>query len=315
MKVLLVIIMGFTLFAHANEKKENSVTVYPALPTASSEGNKDINISKNIARIINFSEGIKSYAYSPDGKYLVAGNTGGIINIWDAVSGDLLSRIIGHTEHVSSITFRPDSKQFATGSTSSDGTIKIWDIKTKERLTTIGKQANDDDFLESSIGILNLKYTPDGSMLVATVEENSGKVRIEVYDIHSGKTLQKINLGKHRPTLVTISPNGEDLIIANGDKITIKTLLSEKGTRTLTFEYSFNNLFFSPDGKYLTAFSISQGCAQVWDTKTMKNINLGNNNISKFIKEYKIDCLSKTQQEFLQYIKVKKATQIGRAHV
>lgn len=67
---------------------------------------------------------VMSLVYSPDGNYIASGSLGGIINIWDATSGNLIPVTTLTVDHsINSIVYSPDGKHIAVGS--GDRTIKI----------------------------------------------------------------------------------------------------------------------------------------------------------------------------------------------
>ena len=70
--------------------------------------------------------GVRSVAFSPDGKRIVSGSIDNTLKIWDAVSGEELQTLEGHTTSVYSVAFSPDGKRIVSGSL--DTTLKIWDI-------------------------------------------------------------------------------------------------------------------------------------------------------------------------------------------
>ena len=56
---------------------------------------------------------------------------GGVIQLWDTRTGDLLSTHTGHTDHVKTLAFSKDEKTLASGS--ADGTILVWDWETLKK--------------------------------------------------------------------------------------------------------------------------------------------------------------------------------------
>jgi WD40 repeat protein len=59
--------------------------------------------------------GVRSVAFSPDGKQIVSGSGDTTVRRWDAATGQqLLPALEGHTSGVRSVAFSPDGKQIPT---------------------------------------------------------------------------------------------------------------------------------------------------------------------------------------------------------
>ena len=67
-----------------------------------------------------------SVVFSPDGRYVAAGNVGKSLWIWDSRTHRLVAKWWGHTSGVWCIKFTPDSNGLISGG--SDRTVKFWDI-------------------------------------------------------------------------------------------------------------------------------------------------------------------------------------------
>ncbi|MDM3847759.1 MAG: hypothetical protein PT116_22700, partial [Aphanizomenon gracile PMC638.10] len=59
---------------------------------------------------------VYSLAYSPDGKYLVTGDSNGRVQIWNAVTGREILTLLGHSSGVMSVAWSGDSLTLASGS-------------------------------------------------------------------------------------------------------------------------------------------------------------------------------------------------------
>jgi WD40 repeat protein len=127
--------------------------------------------------------GIRGLAFSPDGKWLAAGGddvsrfgmTGGRVEVWDVVKGELLAVLAGHTRKVQALAFAPDGKTLATAAGDNwfhvnknrVGEILLWDPATgQERMRFPGDQGP----------VYHLAFSADGKALAAGYE--NGIVRV-----------------------------------------------------------------------------------------------------------------------------------------
>jgi WD40 repeat protein len=68
---------------------------------------------------------VKSLAWSPDGKQILAGSDDRVVRLWDAVTGKELLTFAGHTADVSAVRFAGGGRRVV--SASADGTLRVWD--------------------------------------------------------------------------------------------------------------------------------------------------------------------------------------------
>ena len=67
-----------------------------------------------------------SVRFSPNGQYIAAGNTDGILRVWDVRHCRLIEKWIGHEGGIRSVAFTPDGRGLLTGG--SDMKVKFWDV-------------------------------------------------------------------------------------------------------------------------------------------------------------------------------------------
>jgi RNA polymerase sigma factor (sigma-70 family) len=86
---------------------------------------------------------IQALAYSPDGKTIASGGTGGTIFLWDAASGKPCGTLVGHKAYVFSLAYSADGKRLvSTGSESmqphhNEGKLVLWDLAVGRPLFTV----------------------------------------------------------------------------------------------------------------------------------------------------------------------------------
>ena len=107
-------------------------------------------------------EGVKSVAFSPDGKTLASGGGDNVIHLWDIGTGKRKMTLTGHTHWVFSLAFSPDGKTLASGSVDSD--IRLWDPHTGAHKKTLAGHGN---------WVRSIAFSSDGKTLVSGSDDGS----------------------------------------------------------------------------------------------------------------------------------------------
>ena len=107
-------------------------------------------------------EGVKSVAFSPDGKTLASGGGDNVIHLWDIGTGKRKMTLVGHTHWVFSLAFSPDGETLASGSIDSD--IRLWDPHTGQHKKTLTGH---------SAWVRSIAFSWDGKTLVSGSDDGS----------------------------------------------------------------------------------------------------------------------------------------------
>lgn len=102
-----------------------------------------------------------TFALSPDGSYLVSGESGGGVNIFGVPGGESLARLPGHASDVQSLAFSPDGSLLASASREN---IILWDTGNWNQLAALEAAAD------------RMIFTPDGKFLISETYERGGKL-------------------------------------------------------------------------------------------------------------------------------------------
>jgi WD40 repeat protein len=144
-----------------------------------------------------------SVAFSPDGNSIVSGSFDHTIRVcvWDLQSGDPTSTPFeGHTKSVTSVLVSLDSTHVI--STSSDNTIRFWDLKTGMRKASPLADEYTKDIISAS-------FSPDGIRIAAASSHGT----VGLWDVASLQLVSCIKSSINGVTSLSFSPDGTQLIL------------------------------------------------------------------------------------------------------
>ena len=219
----------------------------------------DVNLShSNLAKSV-FTQtfgSILSVAFSPDGKFLAAGDSKGEIRLWRVADGQQLLICQGHANWVWSVAFSPDGQILASGS--EDSTVKLWSVNQLRCLHT---------FEGHTSRVWSVAFSPDGQILASGSEDST----VRLWSVNQLRCLHTFEGHTNWVWSVAFSPDGQILASGNGD-FSVRLWDLEQLRCLHTFEGHTNwvlSVAFSPDGQILASGS-EDSTVRLWDLEQLR---------------------------------------------
>jgi WD40 repeat protein/tetratricopeptide (TPR) repeat protein len=206
---------------------------------------------------------VGALAFSPDGKYLVAGFGDKTLyvtavspyplKVWEVASGRLIRRLNGHTGYCISLDFSRDGALLASGSR--DGTARIWSTETWKAMHTLQNPDRTSYYTQTGRGkVEDVAFSPDGKTLALASHEGN----VQLWDVATGKLRETLKGHSSAVEAVVFSPDGRTLASGSGDQ-TVRLWNVETRRELMQLDPGgvelgyVRSLSFSPDGRHLLA--------------------------------------------------------------
>jgi WD40 repeat protein len=131
-------------------------------------------------RFRGFAGIINCLAFSPDGKWLLAGLADGSLDLRSTETGQLVRRLGAHGDEIRSVAISPDGALAL--SASSDPVVKLWDLERRRQLR---------DLAGHRFGVRTVAFSPDGARAYSGGDDQT----IRVWDPAKGAQLGFLNGG------------------------------------------------------------------------------------------------------------------------
>jgi WD40 repeat protein len=204
-----------------------------------------------IVQLKGYPSALRTLAFSPDSRWLVAAGLDRQVFVWDAPRGELAGIYTNHQDGADAVAFSPDGR---AATASFDRSVQVWDPATRHMIWQTS--------LAPALDAYWLVFSPDGKRLYAASQAQTATV----LDAATGKRLNTINGLVNVVDGLAVSPDGRLLAICQKAKLSV---WYADGSRVF-WEAAANPdrcAAFSPDGKWL-ATGNQDGTVSLWEVSS-----------------------------------------------
>jgi WD40 repeat protein len=207
-------------------------------------------------------------AYSPDGRYLLVGDTVNNLTLRAADSGRVVRTLEGHKSTVSAVAWSPDGRLAA--SADMNGVVLVWNL-------------GDDSFRSRELPrvarpntlVKGLAFSPDGKLLAT----GTGDTGVIFWDPATGHEVRRWAIPDRFLTGLAFSPDGRHLAtvtdgaayepVTRGTDgiVRIWDTATGREVRTMQGHPGYYGVTYHPSGHYL-ATAGTDGVVRLWDAAT-----------------------------------------------
>lgn len=171
---------------------------------------------------------------------MAAGNTDGIVRLWDVTTGMERAALTGHKAPVRTVAYRPDGKVLATGC--DDGTTKLWDLSTRKEQTA---------FAGHKAAIRSIAFSPDGKLLATGCEDGT----VKLWDLAEGSERVPLANASESVQFLTFSWDNETLAMRGERLLVMWTVATGQQRASVSpasgYVFGYMPSMFAADGKTL----------------------------------------------------------------
>jgi len=207
--------------------------------------------AKTIALTIAAHAPVTALAFLRGDQVLAAAYDDGVVNLWNAETGALISTTASSKESLGTMAVSPDGQWLAFAV--DPNAVQIWDAQENKAVAKLSGHA---------APVMRLAFSADGKQLVS-VDRDSGVI---LWDMAESKKIFDLPKSRHEILALAVAPNGR--VLAGADIEGGIQYWDLAGGRELSYvpahKVPVSTIAYSPDGKWLASGGQNHNL-KLWD--------------------------------------------------
>ena len=217
---------------------------------------------ERLIAILPYKDAVRTVAFSFDNRMLAGGSDDGIIQVWDAGTGDRIYEFKEHTNSVQTVHFSRNRTELLSASL--DGNVFLWSL--------VGEGGRLHSPIQHNASVYTAKFSPDGN----TFATGSADKLIRLWDTNTTKHNLTFTGHKDSVSDIDFSPDGTTLASASPDgRILLWDTIGAR-TRIEISEHTggIKALAYTEDNRIRACGTGLDGKLRLWDAGTSSELSL-----------------------------------------
>ena len=217
---------------------------------------------ERLIAILPYKDSVRTVAFSSDNRMLAGGSDDGVIQVWDAGTGDRIYEFKEHTNSVQSVHFSRNRTQLVSASL--DGSVLLWSL--------VGQGGKLHSPIQHKASVYTAKFSPDGS----TFATGSADKLIRLWDTNTAKHNLTFTGHKDSVSDIDFSPDGTTLVSASPDGTILLWDTIGARTRIEILEHTggIKALAYTADNRIRACGTGLDGKLRLWDAGTSSELSI-----------------------------------------
>ena len=216
---------------------------------------------ERLIAILPYKDAVRTVAFSFDNRMLAGGSADGIIQVWDAGTGDRIYEFIEHTDSVQAVHFSRNRTELVSASL--DGNVLLWSL--------VGEGGRLHSPIQHNASVYTAKFSPDGN----TFATGSADKLIRLWDTNTTKHNRTFTGHKDSVSDIDFSPDGTTLVSASPDGTILLWDTIGARTRIEISEHTggIKALAYTEDNRIRACGTGLDGKLRLWDAGTSSELS------------------------------------------